>query len=273
MPQIRADEFSGKVAVVTGGSSGMGRAVVERLARAGAQVAFCSNDPASVEQALGELARIGPGEIAAHVANVASAGDMQALMRATIEGFGGIDLLANCAGIQRYGSAEDTSEDLWDEVLAVNLKGCFLASKYALPSMRQRGGGSIVHISSVQAIACQTNVAAYAASKGGLNALTRSMALDFAPHRIRVNAVCPGSVDTPMLRASADLFRGDRSVDEVVHGWGMSHPLGRGYDRTCTSEEVAEVIAFLLGDAASFITGAEIKVDGALLAGLPVVTG
>jgi NAD(P)-dependent dehydrogenase (short-subunit alcohol dehydrogenase family) len=91
MPQIRADEFSGKVAVVTGGSSGMGRAVVERLARAGAQVAFCSNDPASVEQALGELARIGPGEIAAHVANVASAGDMQALMRATIEGFGGID--------------------------------------------------------------------------------------------------------------------------------------------------------------------------------------
>lgn len=165
----------------------------------------------------------------------------------------------------------DTDEALWDEVMAVNLKGCFLASKYAAPAMIERGGGAIVHVSSVQAMACQTNVAAYATSKGGINALTRSMALDLAPHKIRVNTVCPGSVDTPMLRASADRFKGDKTVEETVLEWGMSHPLGKGLGRVCTVEEVAEVIAFLLSDRASFVTGDEIKVDGALLAGVAVV--
>jgi len=165
----------------------------------------------------------------------------------------------------------DTDEAVWDEVMAVNLKGCFLASKYAAPEMVKRGGGAIVHVSSVQAMACQTNVAAYATSKGGVNALTRSMALDLARHKIRVNTVCPGSVDTPMLRASADRFKADKTVDETVLEWGMSHPLGKGLGRVCTVEEVAEMIAFLLSDRASFVTGDEIKVDGALLAGVAVV--
>jgi len=262
------EEFRGKVAVVTGGSTGMGRATLERLARGGARVAFCSNDAPSVESALEETRSL--GEIHGEVADVSDAGQMAALMAEAARRFGGIDLLANCAGIQRYGTAEDTSESVWDEVMAVNLKGCYLASRYAIPEMRKRGGGSIVHISSVQGLACQTNVAAYAASKGGLNALTRSMALDFAPDRIRVNAVCPGSVDTPMLRASAAQFGGGRPVDDVVREWGTSHPLGSGYGRVCSAAEVAEVIAFLLSDRASFVTGAEIKVEGGLLARLGV---
>jgi len=261
-------DFGGKVAIVTGGSSGIGRATVERLARGGARVVFCSNDADGVESASRELRAV--GDVRGELADVSRAADMAALVRQACDAFGGVDLLATCAGIQRYGTAEDTEEAVWDEVLAVNLKGCYLASRYAIPEMRRRGGGAIVHVSSVQALACQTNVAAYAASKGGLNALTRSMALDFAGDRIRVNAVCPGSVDTPMLRASAERFGAGRPVEDVVRDWGTSHPLGRGYGRACSAAEVAEVIAFLLSDRASFVTGAEVKVEGGLLARLGV---
>jgi NAD(P)-dependent dehydrogenase (short-subunit alcohol dehydrogenase family) len=256
------------VAVVTGGSTGMGRAAVERLLRGGASVVFCSNDAASVEHASRDLQAL--GAVDGKVADVSRAADMESLMRAAVQRFGGVDLLACCAGIQTYGTAEDTEEALWDQTLAVNLKGCYLASRYAIPEMRRRGGGAIVHVSSVQGLACQTQAAAYATSKGGLIALTHSMALDFAKDRIRVNVVCPGAVDTPMLRASAARFAGGRPVDDVLREWGESHPLGKGYGRVCTAAEVAEVIAFLLSDRASFMSGAEIKVDGGLLARLGV---
>jgi len=261
-------EFQGRVAVVTGGSTGMGRATVERLARAGASVVFCSNDAEAVEQAARELR--GLGAVDGKVADVSRASEMEALMRGAAERFGGIDLLACCAGIQTYGTVEDTDEEVWDRTLAVNLKGCYLASRYAIPEMRRRGGGAIVHVSSVQGLACQTQAAAYSTSKGAVIALTRSMALDFAKDRIRVNAVCPGAVDTPMLRASAAKFAGSRAVDDVLREWGESHPLGKGYGRVCTAAEVAEVIVFLLSDRASFMSGAEIKVEGGLLARLGV---
>jgi NAD(P)-dependent dehydrogenase (short-subunit alcohol dehydrogenase family) len=261
-------EFQGRVAVVTGGSTGMGRATVERLARGGASVVFCSNDAAGVEQAARELRAL--GAVDGQVADVSRASDMESLMRRAVERFGGVDLLACCAGIQTYGTAEDTDEAVWDQTLAVNLKGCYLASRYAVPEMRKRGGGAIVHVSSVQGLACQTQAAAYATSKGGLIALTHSMALDFAKDRIRVNVVCPGAVDTPMLRASAMKFAAGRPLEDVLRDWARSHPLGKGYGRLCTAAEVAEVIAFLLSERASFMTGAEIKVDGGLLARLGV---
>jgi NAD(P)-dependent dehydrogenase (short-subunit alcohol dehydrogenase family) len=132
--------------------------------------------------------------------------------------------------------------------------------------MRRRGGGAIVNVSSVQAIASQAGVAAYTASKGGINALTRAIAVDYAEENIRVNAVCPGSVDTPMLRWAADLFKDENTVEATVEDWGGMHSVGR----VARPEEVAEVICFLAGPKASFVTGAEYMVDGGLLAALGV---
>ena len=258
-------EYSGRVAIVAGGALGIGRAAARKLATEDASVVICSDREDQVEEALAELREEGL-EVSGRRADVTSSADMKRLMDFATETYGGVDVLVNSAGVQRYGTVVETEEEVWDEVLDVNLKGIYLASKHAIPQMRKRGGGAIVNLSSVQAFASQKGVAAYTASKGGINALTRAMALDHAEDNIRVNAVCPASVDTPMLRWSADLFKGEKSVEETVAEWGKMHPVGR----VARAEEVAEVIAFLASPRSSFVTGGEYKVDGGMLAALGV---
>jgi NAD(P)-dependent dehydrogenase (short-subunit alcohol dehydrogenase family) len=262
-----APEFDGRVALVTGGSGGIGLAAAGLLLRRGARV-MISGTPTDLPAALDSLAGLGD-RVAGRPADVCDETAMAGLVGATVDAFGSQDQLVCAAGIQRYGAAADTPTAEWDTVLDVNLRGAFLAVRESLPHLRAGRSPAIVLVSSVQAFVTQTQVAAYTASKGGLNALTRSIAVDEAPHGVRVNAVCPGSVDTPMLRkAAADFSDGtDRGVQELVDAWGRNHPLGR----VARPEEVAEAVCFLGSPRASFITGVALPVDGGLLAQIAVV--
>jgi NAD(P)-dependent dehydrogenase (short-subunit alcohol dehydrogenase family) len=175
-----------------------------------------------------------------------------------------LDWLVYSAGIQHYGSVVNTPVEEYDLVQATNARGAFLACRAAIPEMHK--GGAIVLVSSVQALACQEGVAAYAASKGTLEALTRAMAVDHAKDNIRVNAVLPGTVDTPMVRSSAQRFGGTNGLEQTLEQWGDNHPLRR----VAHADEIANLISFLLSEKASFITGASYRVDGGLLAQLAV---
>jgi NAD(P)-dependent dehydrogenase (short-subunit alcohol dehydrogenase family) len=194
-------------------------------------------------------------------ADVAEFSAVESAVLTVSESFGGLNAVVVSAGIQRYGTAISTTETQWNEVLGVNLKGAWNVARAAIPLLQQSGGGSIVNVSSVQALATQPNVFAYAVSKHALIGLTRSMAIDFASANIRVNAVCPGSVDTPMLRWSASL---DKDPEAVIDACNRMHPLGR----IATPNEIAEVISFLVHDSSSFVTGAVWTVDGGLMAQL-----
>jgi NAD(P)-dependent dehydrogenase (short-subunit alcohol dehydrogenase family) len=259
-------EFAGQVAIVAGGSLGIGRAAAQTLAERGASVVVCGRREGPVREALAAW-RAGGLAVDGLAIDIRRSAEVERLIAHAVARFGGVDILVNSAGIQRYGTVADTDEATWDEVFDTNVKGMYLTAHFAIPEMRKRGGGVIVNVSSVQAFASQKSVAAYTASKGAINALTRAMALDHAADNVRVVAVCPGSVDTPMLRYAAEVWKGERTSDEMVASWGAMHPLGR----VGTPEDVAELIAFLASPRASFITGGEYKIDGGLLSAIAVV--
>ena len=254
-------EMNGKVGLVTGAGSGIGKATVELLAVRGATVVAADISSPAPNQAAGCRTEVIQLDVTDESAVAAAVGQIAAR-------HGRLDFLVTAAGIQRYGTAADTTAGQWREVMAVNLDGAFHAVKHALPLLRASGAGAIVLVSSVQAFVTQSGVAAYTTSKGGLVALTRSIAVDEAGHGVRANAVCPGSVDTPMLRWAAARFSDgtQAAADDLVATWGRSHPLGR----VAKPEEVAEAIAFLVSERASFITGIALPVDGGLLAQVAV---
>ncbi|MGC1911139.1 MAG: glucose 1-dehydrogenase, partial [Candidatus Acidiferrales bacterium] len=249
--------FAGKVAVVTGGGSGIGRACSLELLARGATVAVVDwNAEAGakvVRESGGDAQRI-----QFFAADLSKRAEVERLVTRILGEFGGIDALASNAGIQRYGNATDTTEEEWDEVLGVNLKSAFLISKETIPHMIRRGGGAIALTASVQSLGAQRNSLAYMVSKHALLGLMRSLALDYAKDKIRVNALCPGAIDTPMLRWAASLDDNPAGVIEAAH---KIHPLGRMGE----AEEMAHVIAFLLSDEASFVTGSVMVADGGLM--------
>ncbi len=254
--------FEDKVVVVTGAGSGIGRACAENFAAEGAKVAVVDINKSSADAVVEQIKSTGR-QAAAIIADVSKASDAEKIAQEAVARFGGIDCLVNNAGIQTYGTVVDTDEALWDRTININLKSVFLVSKHCIPVMAKRGGGAVVNMGSVQGIRSQRNVAAYTATKGAILALTRTMALDHAAQNIRVNAVAPGSVDTPMLRWAADLFEPEDPA-LAIEKWMALHPLGR----VAFPEEIAQVVMFLASDQASFVTGATIVVDGGLSIGL-----
>ena len=259
-------ELEGNVAIVAGGSLGIGRATSIRLARGGAQVVVGARRQAAINDVVAEIRAEG-GSVEGVALDVSTADGARTLVRRAVDAFGGVDILVNSQGIQRYGNLEETDEAMWDEVFNVNLKSMYRTARCAIPEFRKRGGGAIVNVGSVQGLATQTRVVAYSTSKAAINGLTRAIAVDYAAEGIRANAVLPASVDTPMLRDSADLFRGAGTVESVIEDWGKMHPVGR----VGQPEEIAELIAFLVSDKATFITGAEFKIDGGMMAALGVI--
>jgi NAD(P)-dependent dehydrogenase (short-subunit alcohol dehydrogenase family) len=249
--------MEGKVAVVTGGATGIGQATARKLCELGASVAILDRNAKAAQETVEALRKAG------YAANFYSCdvtveSDVKVAMAAAVQHYGALHILVSNAGIQSYGDVVSTSPRLWDETMDVHIKGCFHATKYAIPAILASGGGAIVIVASVQSFTAINNSVAYVAAKHALLGIARSIALDFASRNIRANCVCPGAIDTPMLRHTADMTS---SPEKMLDTLGRMHALGR----IGRPEEVANAIVFLASDEASFITGTSLIVDGGLL--------
>jgi len=248
-----------KVAIVTGAGKGIGWGIAKVFSNEGAKVVVVDWDKEAGEKTAEEIRQSG-GDALFVNCDVSNEEQVKAMVQATIDKYGRIDVLVNNAGVGIYLPVlEATSED-WDHCLAVNLKGVFLCSKYAIPHMQAAGKGAIVNISSVHSHATVNGVAPYAASKGGITALTRNIAIDYGP-AIRVNAIAPGWVLTPLIQSIFDSYDDPAEQQRLVEQRQVMKRIGR-------PEDIGHAAAFLASDEASFITGTQLFVDGGLTAQL-----
>jgi NAD(P)-dependent dehydrogenase (short-subunit alcohol dehydrogenase family) len=250
-------DLKDKVAIVTGGAMGIGEAAARKLAAEGAAVAILDLDRDAAAKTAAEIAK-GGAICDFFVCDVSNASEVARAVEAVVAKHNHLDILVSNAGIQDYGDVITTTEQAWDRLMGVNLKGCFLVSKFAVPHMLNRSNTAIVVVGSVQSMTAIGNSVAYVTAKHGLLGLTRAMALDYARKGIRVNCVCPGAIDTPMLRRSASL---DPDPEKVIRSCDRAHAMGR----IGRSEEVADAIVYLASPLSSFITGATLVVDGGML--------
>ena len=246
------DRLKGKVAVITGAGSGIGRASATLFASEGASVLAADIDSAGLAETLDLLRRDCPEAESIEV-DVTKADDVRRMIEAARERFGRLDILYNNAGVEGpLGPLIDCTEDDFDRTLAVNLKGVFLGMKYAIPVMVAQGGGAIISTASVAGLVGFRGLAAYTASKGGVVQLTRTAALEYAAQGVRVNCICPGLIDTPMMARIVP------SAETRQAAAAAAHPL----QRLGTPEDIARAALYLASDDASFVTGSALVVDG-----------
>jgi len=243
--------LDGKAAAITGAGSGMGRATAELFARQGAGVVVVDLDFEAARETVDRIESAG-GEAIAVEADVSDAGDVEEFVDRTVEEYSRIDVLHNNAGIpQRSTPVEEVTEETWDRIQDVNLKSAFLGAKYAVPYMREQGGGVILNTASTAGIRPRTGLSAYCASKGGMITLTKQLAYELADADIRVNAICPVATDTDMLPE----FTGD---DLSIEGMADTIPIGR----LAQPEDIAHAAVYLASDGAEMVTGTALEVDG-----------
>ncbi len=252
------DTLKGKVALITGGASGIGSATARLFAQEGAAVLVADINAALGEALVKEIQSQGGSAHFMHC-DVTKADDCRRAVENTLERFHRLDILFNNAGIIRRADVVETTEEEWDRVLAVNLKSIFLMSKYAVPVMAQAGGGAIINTSSGWGLKGGGKAVSYCASKGGVVNMTRAMAIDHGAQNIRVNCICPGDVDTPMLRHEAQQLG---QSEAAFLADAADRPLGR-YG---TPLEIAQAVLYLASDLASYVSGAALVVDGGGLA-------
>ncbi len=243
-----------KVAIITGAGSGMGRATALLFAKEGAKVVVADCDRKSGEETV-DLIEEESGEAAFVAVDVSKAVDVERMVKTVLDSHGTLDILVSNAGIYAQGDVVETTEEVWHRILGVNLTGVFLCSKYCVPAMIKRGGGAIVNVASEAGLVGIENQVSYNVSKSGVIALTKSMALDFAPHNIRVNCLCPGRTLTPLVEK---VIVDSEDPERMRRALGEDRPL----KRMGKPEEIAAGILFLVSDECTYATGSVLVVDG-----------